>query len=817
MGAMSWRRHVAALLVLPCFLSPWPPCPSASAAAAGDTLAAGESLSGNRTLVSAGGRFELGFFSPPGNSTQFYVGIWYAQILPVQTVIWEINRDAPVPGPSSAELAVSPDGNLILRRRAGAASGEPIWSSNTTRSCGNGAAAAAVLLDTGNLQVLCGGGGNSSAAAAVAWQSFDHPTDTLMPGGWVALNKSTGAHQSLRSWRSAGDPSTGPYMIRVDPYGSGRFAFIWNGTAIYHYIGVWNGRYFSSIPEMVMSDKYLFTYVDDGAAVNYSFQVTDPSTLSRMVMGPHGQLSMYDWSVSGQWLLHWATPLSQCDVYALCGPFGLCDGASSDYCRCLPGFQPASQGDWAAQRWSAGCARKTALQCNSSNASSSSTTDGFLPVQNVQLPSGYDAVAGGASASPGECASACLRNCSCAAYAYNGTCLVWGGGGGGLMNVQQLAAGDTGASTMFLRLAAADLPPSRNRGRGTVVAASVAVAAAAALCLVVFLAARARRRRQERTVQQDGPLLVFSYAYLAHCTKNYSQKLGMGSFGSVYRGTLPDGTAVAVKRLEGSASAQGEKQFRTEVRTLGTIQHVNLVRLRGFCATERERLLVYDYMPNGSLASLLGGERVRMLDWGARFGIMVGVARGLAYLHEQCQERIVHCDVKPENILLDAAFCPRVADLGMAKLIGREFSRALTTARGTVGYLAPEWILGLPVTAKADVYSYGMMLLELISGRRNGDTAGRGMGYFPLWAAGRVGEGRFMEVLDERLAAAGGADAEEVGRACNVACWCIQQSEALRPTMGEVVQVLEGSVKANTAPVPRYLEQFLVEDSSCTF
>jgi hypothetical protein len=158
----------------------------------------------------------------------------------------------------------------------------------------------------------------------------------------------------------------------------------------------------------------------------------------------------------------------------------------------------------------------------------------------------------------------------------------------------------------------------------------------------------------------------------------------------------------------------------------------------------------------------------------------------------------VHCDVKPENILLDAAFSAKVADFGMAKLIGREFSAALTTARGTVGYLAPEWVLGLPVTSKADVYSYGMTLLELVSGRRNRDAGGRGVGYF-------------LAILDERLA--GDADMEELSRACNAACWCIQQSEALRPTMGQVVQVLEGSLRVGAAPVPRHLELFCAEDS----
>ncbi|KAF8683608.1 hypothetical protein HU200_044529 [Digitaria exilis] len=750
-----------------------------------------------RGRVSSGGQFELGFFSPSGgnSNSNYYVGIWYKRI-PGRTVIWVMNRDSPITDPSSAELTVAPDGNLLLLTRNRPQ--EAIWSSNSTGSRGGGDddTAVAVLLDSGNL-VLRGRCGNSSA---VVWQNFDHPTDTLVPGGWVGLNKSNGAYQALRSWRSATDPSTGLYTDRVDPRGSGQYEFLWNETAAYHYIGSWNGRYFVPIPEMVMSDKYTFIFVNNSEEVSYSFKVNDPSTVSRLVMSPHGQLTMFDWSDgSGQWLLHWATPTSQCDVYSVCGPFGLCDVASSQYCRCLPGFEPASPGDWVSQTWSAGCARKTSLQC-SGNASS--TTDGFLPVQNVQLPSSNSTGPHGGSS--GDCASACLRNCSCTAYAYyRGVCFVWGDD---LRNAQQLAAVDAGASTLFIRVAAADLAAA-NHGASTnnvrVALLGVSCVVLTILCLLFVLA---WVRRREGTVHPDGSLLVFSHGYLAQCTKNFSHKLGSGSFGSVYKGTLPNHTAIAVKRLEGSA--QGEKQFRTEVRTLGTIQHVNLVRLRGFCATRDERLLVYDYMPNGSLASVLSsGHGFRLLDWRARFGIMSGVARGLAYLHEQCHERIVHCDVKPENILLDAGFCPKVADFGMAKLIVRDFSKALTTTRGTVGYLAPEWILGLPITAKADVFSYGMMLLELISGRRNRDAAGAGRRYFPLWAATKVREGQFLALLDERLA--GDADVEELGRACN-------QSEAVRPTMGQVVQVLEGSLRVATAPVPRFLEQLCAEDS-CTY
>jgi len=215
----------------------------------------------------------------------------------------------------------------------------------------------------------------------------------------------------------------------------------------------------------------------------------------------------------------------------------------------------------------------------------------------------------------------------------------------------------------------------------------------------------------------------------------------------------------------------GEKQFRNEVRTIGRIQHVNLVRLRGFSSHGSERLLVYDYMPNGSLDRALfwGAAAPPTLSWSARFQIALGAARGLLYLHEGCRDCIIHCYMKPENILLDEDLVPKVADFGMAKLVGRDFSRVLTTVRGTIGYLAPEWISGVPITAKADVYSYGMVLLEIISGRRNARcwvTTEHGAllsEYFPLVAARNVSEGAaLVALLDERLQ--GDADPRELGR-----------------------------------------------------
>ena len=199
------------------------------------------------------------------------------------------------------------------------------------------------------------------------------------------------------------------------------------------------------------------------------------------------------------------------------------------------------------------------------------------------------------------------------------------------------------------------------------------------------------------------------------------------------------------------------------------------------------------------------------MSWRARFQIALGAARGLHYLHEGCRDCIIHCDIKPENILLDKDLVPKVADFGLAKLLARDFSRVLTTVRGTIGYLAPEWISGVPITVKADVYSYGMVLLEIVSGRRNArcwpatEQDPSLSGYFPLVAARKVSRGEALDgLLDERLR--GDADLRELERACRVACWCVQDDEARRPTMEQVVQALDGVVAVDVPSVPTSLQ-----------
>uniref|UniRef100_I1PST2 non-specific serine/threonine protein kinase n=1 Tax=Oryza glaberrima TaxID=4538 RepID=I1PST2_ORYGL len=210
--------------------------------------------------------------------------------------------------------------------------------------------------------------------------------------------------------------------------------------------------------------------------------------------------------------------------------------------------------------------------------------------------------------------------------------------------------------------------------------------------------------------------------------------LGGGGFGSVFKGVLNDSTTVAVKKLDGAS--QGEKQFRAE-----------------------------------------SSETV--LNWTTRYNIVIGVARGLSYLHQSCHNCIIHCDIKPENILLNASFVPKIVDFGMATFVGRDFSRVLTTFRGTIGYLALEWISGVAITPKVDVYSFGMVLLEILSGRRNTSRVyianSNLVSYFPVHAITKLHEGDVRSLVDPKLH--GDFSLEEAERVCKVACWCIQDNE----------------------------------------
>jgi Protein kinase domain/S-locus glycoprotein domain/PAN-like domain len=527
-------------------------------------------------------------------------------------------------------------------------------------------------------------------------------------------------------------------------------------------------------------------------------EVAGPNYYTRLILTVNGEFQRQVWSYSSnQWVIEWSVP-DLCSVYSVCGAFGICDMTSSNqYCQCLPGFEPASQLDWNLNSWSGGCARRTNLRCGITNSSMKGSQDEFSVVSNVMLPDdGHELKQ---VESQEECKIACSDNCSCSAYAYQSNqCYIWYGE---IRNLKLASSDYSEVIELYLRISGSDIPGKKTRKKMFKVAQLILVSGVALIIIIIFSYFIYRRRSYHKMAQTNGLISQFSYFFLEHCTNKFSQKVGEGSFGPVFKGQLPNSTKIAVKRL--GRLRQGEKQFKTEVKTLGSIQHVNLVQLCGFCLKGEERLIVYHYMQNRSLDTHLFDEASETLDWKLRFQIIVGVARGLAYLHEQCRVRIIHCDVKPGNILLDDNFSPKISDFGMAKLLGREFEDVLTTTRGTIGYLAPEWILGLPITSKVDVYSYGMMLFEIISGKRNNEQ--RGVGYFPVQATINVREGEVESLLDERLK--GEVVLEELTRVARLACWCIQDHESHRPTMTQAVHILEGSRPVGVAPVPTSLQE----------
>nr|TKW24265.1 hypothetical protein SEVIR_3G041400v2 [Setaria viridis] len=380
-----------------------------------------------------------------------------------------------------------------------------------------------------------------------------------------------------------------------------------------------------------------------------------------------------------------------------------------------------------------------------------------------------------------ECEEACLNNCSCTAYSYSsGRCSIWYGE---LFSLSQTDGIENFSDNdLYLRLATRGM---QSLGENNKVRSRIVIAAGIASCgLLIFMLMFWSKKIKWCGVPllgsqgSGGGIIAFRYTDLGHATKNFSQRLGGGGFGSVFKRVLSDRTSIAA-----------------EVSSIGLIQHINLVKLIGFCCEGDKRLLVYEHMSNGSLnADLFQSNASTILSWSTRYQIAIGVARGLSYLHHSCRECIIHCDIKPENILLDASFLPKITDFGMAAIVGRDFSRVLTTFRGTAGYLAPEWLSGVAITPKVDVYSFGMVLLEIISGRRNSSEAYTSNSYqavyFPVQASSKLHEGDVQSLVDPQLR--DDFDLAEAERVCKVACWCIQDNEVHRPTMVEVVRVLEG-------------------------
>ncbi|MCO5608241.1 hypothetical protein L7F22_062447 [Adiantum nelumboides] len=423
-----------------------------------------------------------------------------------------------------------------------------------------------------------------------------------------------------------------------------------------------------------------------------------------------------------------------------------------------------------------------------------------------------------------DCKERCLRNCSCSGFYYHSShsfCLPFTDDEdvGTIPSVTFIAVQSPAFST-YVKIQTSkavhresSVAPETGRSNHHLSMAVVLsiVLSSSVLVLLAGMFTISKYMNRLKDAEEEGqlesedmdlegvlPLLPmrFPYKELYAITGGFSSKnlIGSGGFGCVYQGVFRDGRKVAVKKLhQGSPRI---KEFLAEVAIIGDVSHCNVAPLCGFCSQKLHRVLVYEYMENGSLDRwLFSDKKDGLLDWATRYRIALGTARGLVYLHEECPRPIIHFDVKPQNILLDRDFVAKISDFGMCKLVGKaDSSCVMTGVRGTPGYLAPEWLANSVVGKKCDVYSYGMVLFEMVGGRKNAVQAlvGTEQWYLPRFAALLWKEGRIVQLVDKRLESV--YDEEQVRRMIHVAFLCIQRDPNLRPTMARVFQMIEGSL-----------------------
>ncbi|KAL0306453.1 UNVERIFIED_CONTAM: G-type lectin S-receptor-like serine/threonine-protein kinase [Sesamum radiatum] len=688
-----------------------------------DTINVTHRIIDGETMVSSGGMFELGFFSP-GNSRNRYVGMWYKNVT-VTTVVWVANREA------HSQVNQTP---------------------------------VAQLLDSGNLVVR---DANDDRPENFLWQSFDFPTDTFLP---VELQK-----------------------IADDP-------------------------------------TYTLKLVMNKNEINYVGQTIDRFVVSRFTLSQSGVGQRWNWvDQTQEWVIYQNVPTDICDSYKICGANGICRIGNSPACGCLDRFVPKDPEGWSKTDWSHGCIRRTNLSCQD---------DVFLKYSGIKLPdrrhSRYNR-----SMTLEECNAECSRNCFCTAYtqldiSMRSGCLLWFDD---LVDIRSLSAD---GQDIYIRLASSELvklkitnisntqphmhaflvyqkahgicwldcnvislldmllmnmeSERKKRKLHIGILTSAMVMVLLGLILILYIQRKKYSKTRKRGKHsgedhKDAELPIFELATILKATNNFSinNKLGEGGFGPVYKGTLEEGQEIAVKRLS-RTSTQGLDEFKNEVIVIAKLQHRNLVRLLGCCIQGEENMLIYEYMPNKSLDVILFDQSRRaLLDWPTRFHIINGIARGLLYLHQDSRLRIIHRDIKASNILLDAEMNPRISDLEQERVSEEE--QKTHRVVGTYGYMSPEYAVDGLFSVKSDVFSFGVLVLEIVSGKRN-----RGFSHSEhhlnllghAWTLHK--EERSLEIVDTSLLHS--FDLSEVLRSIHVGLLCVQKKPEDRPSMSSVVLLL---------------------------
>jgi hypothetical protein len=575
------------------------------------------------------------------------------------------------------------------------------------------------MLDTGNFVIT---GTNSS----IIWNSFNEPTNTMLPTQVLDFRSNLFSSMSKENYKG------GKFQLRFT-VNQQNISHPYN--MILNQIDVYTKNPYEAY--------YTSPDVSELSISNLSTQVLRIDSYYRATLDFDGIFRLYaypkNFTGNQSWSAIWYVPENIClDIYdtlgsGACGFNSICSlGAhGKPVCQCPPGFSLLD-----VNNEYSGCKQNDASyisECNEMGSVISEDQFELLEIKNADWPlADYELLK---PTTEYECKNSCLRDCYCAVAIFqdpkdnNGTGSCW-------KKKLPLSNGKFNSSAidrkaLFKKLKAnsSSLNPTHpNPGQGKQNQAILILAillgtsvffnffSVAGISLIVFCLWQGKIPNFYRTLHTkdlDMNLRLFTYKDLEEATSGFKEELGRGSFGIVYNGVLVSSYTkyVAVKKLD-KMVREGEREFKTEVTVIGQTHHKNLVRLLGYCDEGEHRLLVYEFMYNGSLSSFLFG--VIRPSWQQRMQIASRIARGLMYLHEECSTQIIHCDIKPQNILLDDLFTAKISDFGLAKLLMNQPTRTQTGIRGTKGYVAPEWFRNTPVTVKVDVYSFGVMLLEII-------------------------------------------------------------------------------------------------------
>lgn len=742
-------------------------------------IALGSKLSpmSNDIWVSPQGTFAMGFYSSFDQAGVYSFGIWFNSIsVESKTVIWTAGEELRVSPNASLELTL--EGDMVLFDYPHEFSA---WRSNTSHRNVVGA----VLRDNGNFVL-------SDSKHRIVWETFDTPSDTLVSGQRLHVG------QMLRA--ASRNSVSSYYSLAMES--SGDLKLVWESNVSYWASGTGSLPPHSRARGAIFAGNGVFSLFDARGRMiwsKYSNDYTDTEVVLRYLrLDVDGNLRMYSWNEKSQtWISGWQAVENQCDVFATCGVYGVCSfNSTGPVCKCS--FQ---SNDSSLIVPSKGCRRPMPLGGCREGAT-------MLGLKRTVLYSVYPPHDAYTNTSTDECKEACLNDNLCvAATAMND--------GSGLCRLKRTSfiSGYTYGSVpavsflkiclvpeavsnpheMMDRPASVQAFPSPSSSKGSPRVCRFCLMGASLGTLGAFLVIEiavglylCHTRNKRKALhngkhallnQTSGAMIRLSYTEVQELTKNFEQRLGP----SIFKGVLPDKKTLAIKLLNVDV---GEKQFRMTSSILGSIHHRNLVCLQGFCCECKHRMLIYEHITNGSLDQWLFGGNVKQakrLNWQRRLDIAIGIARAISYLHSECRECICHGSLKLENVLLEDDFTAKVTDFGLAKLrIGSK------SEKGTCSEPTPE----------QDVFSYGQILLEIISGKRDPPCSEEDS--LCLWAFRAYERGHASSILDDKME--GNVEWNEVERALKIAFWCMQKQPFLRPSMSEVVKVLDGTLQVDPPP-----------------